>query len=121
MINRELERFNKWENGKRQKLGNELFLQKYIKEFKRRDIFVKFVLIIVTIISFIIALWHIIQLFRTLSYAFFIYTSITSALFFGWIFATELYFIYASYNIYGIHIERWKKEKEELNKEQINN
>lgn len=118
MSEKRKKRFEKWEKQKRMQMGDSAFLDKYIVSFKFQDKFNKFIYILALIISLLLTIGRIIVLIKNPIFNNFFFMIVCFALTCTWIMLCGLYFQYLSDCCYWDHIERWKKEKEEIDKNQ---
>ena len=112
--------FEKWENKKRAKLGNEKFLTKYTRSFPKQIKLLK-ILTLVAMVLFIVGIveWLIIYIINPNSYnlGFMLSTFFIAALF------TLGYFIAIrpQIRLWPAKVKQWNEELAEMNKEIVNN
>lgn len=111
-------RFVKWETAKREKLGVEKFLSKYIKDYKLSDKINKVIWIGISCVIFFILVRQCAFCFTNFSFD----TLLPVVYIFCWFVTTCVLCIfiykYSSYAMYWQHIERWEKELAELHTEE---
>lgn len=110
------QRFNKWENDERKKLGDITFLDKYIVMFQQRDKLAKVVFVLTSIVMFAQFIYRTIILIKTPIFNNLLFDVVCFILFGTWVMFTSIYYLYLSDCIFLDHVKRWTEERQNISK-----